>query len=323
MKSPSPIETPSDLVPVALSEGAQIAKELAETQKPRTVNMTDSELLLLPKTMTYVNLTEINEKHLQAPSRRKGNIQLSRLPSFIEYANRFKSDASIVLLAAEVEDNDITARARVVFNAPPKGAELDKAGHGDFTATYDFPVSKDLKTWLESNDRAMNQVTFASFIEDNSVDLADPHSVFGDNSYEAVAHLEKALQGKGADPITMVELSRGLEVRVKEQIKNFSRLPSGEVALQYTVEHEGTDGQPLKLPSWFVVNVPIFEGGPRHPFVVRLRYRVSEGRVTFSYVIYRLQATFDEALDMSAQLIKKETDLPLFEVELSATVGND
>lgn len=291
---------------VSITENEALAKVIAENIKPQVIDHEGKQFLVHPKNAEVTDLKELVEKYQPAPDRRVGLFQLGRTASLIDFANRYKGPDSIILAEGNVTKTSIEALVKVIFNAHPQGIDQTLAGHGDFLAEYRLPVSKELNSWLANNGKIMGQGDFALFIEDHVIDMADP--LFSDLAQD----LERVLAGRGADPITMLELSRGLEVRVNEQVKNQGRLQTGETQLVYSVEHAGTDGSPLKVPSWFLINVPVFEGDAQHIIPVRLRYRVKEGKVTWAYELFRIERTFDQAFADTLNVIQTQTGLPLF-----------
>lgn len=289
------------------TENQALADVLAENLKPQVINHHGIELLIHPENQSVTDLKEITEKYQEAPDRRKGNTRLGRTGSFIEFVNRYKTnDLSIIFARGLVSGHSIDASVQAVFNPHPAGEYQNVAGHGDFTASYQFPVSKEMGFWINKDGAYMNQGEFARFIEDRISDMIDP--LFSEHK----ADLERVLCGRAADPINMLELSRGLEVNVKEQVKNSGRLQSGEMQLTYSVEHDGADGQPLKVPSWFIINIPVFEGDKPYEIAVRLRYRIKDGAVSWAYELFRLEKTFDMAFNECVNFIQENTKLPVF-----------
>lgn len=291
-----------------LTETEALAKILGENTSPQVIGHDGKNFLVASQNAKVHDLKALVAPYQERPDRRKGVYHLSRTQSLIDFANRYKAEESYIKASGKVDGNSVEANAVVVFNPHPAGSDHNLAGHEDFKAVYNFPVSKELTSWLDANAKGMAQAEFAAFIEDHIIDMIDPQF------HELERDLEKVLSGHGADPITMLELSRGLEVRVNEHVKNQGRLQSGEQVLTFSVEHAGTDGQPLHIPSWFIINVPVFEGDAPHNIPVRLRYRVKEGRVTWFYELFRMERVFDTAFNTAVDRIQQETDLPVFMV---------
>jgi len=284
--------------------------------EPRIIEAKDgTQFLISNKEMNVEDVTKTTEKHLDAPRRRTGNTTLARLHSYIDFTNRYKSEDSIILVEGKVSKNTIQATALTLFNADPAGGDQLKAGHGDFKCDYKFPVSKELGAFVLKNGVGMSQADFALFLEDHISDMSSPNTdeqKSVDGTIDPFKSIERALGGKGADPITMLELARGLEVRVTETVTNQTKLASGEMSFKFSAEHGGVDGKPLNIPVWFLIRVPLFEGGAPIDIPVRLRYRVKEGTITWFYELYRMNEAFDKAFDDAVQFIKEKTELPVF-----------
>lgn len=283
--------------------------------EPRVVTKDGVDFLVHNNEMSVKDLTALTEKYAPAPRRRTGTTTLARLQSYIDFTNRHRNDDSIVLVEGTVDKNSIKAEALTIFNADPKGGDELKAGHSDFRCDYKFPISKELAAFIAKNGQRMSQSDFALFLEDHITDMASPYGVnLNGEITNDFSSIEKALGGKGADPITMLELSRGLEVRVTETVKNATKLQSGEMCLKYSTEHSNADGTPLTIPAWFLISLPLFEGGQPVDVPVRLRYRVTEGTAIWFYELYQMNKAFDAAFDQAVEYIKEQTELPVFVV---------
>jgi len=290
------------------TETEALAEILSKNQKTEVIKHDGKDYLVTSSDQKVTDLKALSDKYLPAPERRTGTFFMGRTQSLIDFVNRYKTDDSVLYAKGKVKDNTISADVRAIFNPHPEGSDDTKAGHGDFAAQYQFPIAKELQRWIENNAEVMDQQSFASFIEDNVSDMLDP--LFLDK--EKIEALTKFLGGKPADPIRMIELARGLEVRVNETVKNQGRLQSGEMQMVYSIEHNGTDGQPLVIPAFFIIGVPVFEGGEPYKIAVRLRYRVYAGKVSWSYELFKIEQTFDIAFNDALAEITKNTGLPLF-----------
>ena len=67
-------------------------------------------------------------------------------------------------------------------------------------------------------------------------------------------------------------------------------------ARQILVTVEDADGKPLKVPGAFLLGIPVFRGGDAYQLPVRLRYRVVQGSVQWSYELHQPQRILDHAL---------------------------
>ena len=71
----------------------------------------------------------------------------------------------------------------------------------------------------------------------------------------------------------MLELSRNLEIYSQESYRQKNKLSSDETELKFTSQHVDAGGKPIKIPDFFVIQLPLFDGGISERVLVRLRYR--------------------------------------------------
>lgn len=74
-----------------------------------------------------------------------------------------------------------------------------------------------------------------------------------------------------------------LQVNVESNVKNAQTLNSGEVSILFEEVHRDGAGAPLKVPNLFTIAIPVFYGGELYRIAARLRYRVSNAKITWSY----------------------------------------
>lgn len=239
------------------------------------------------------------------PERRKGSLTAYDLESFVAMTKRFKAENSVMFATDNFSDTSFNCALKSVLNFDPAGGDNKVADNGDHVVGYSFPVSEDLKAWLSKNKTPFNAKEFSEFLEEHIADLsvAKPDSMIPAFGGESPVF---------ATPSKIFELSRGIEVRVDEKVSNFFRNNDGSFNLQYTVENKDAAGNALKLPEWFCLNLPIFDGGAFYQLPVRLRFRVKEGNVTWSFEMYRKNDVFRHAFADACDEATKSTDLPLF-----------
>lgn len=245
------------------------------------------------------------EEMREKPKRRKGTLTAYDLESFVALTNGFKSENSVMFGTTSVTETSFTAALKSVLNFDPASPNNTEADNGDHVVGYAFPLSNELKVWLGKNKTPFNAKEFAEFLEDNIADLIIPKvdgfkTQFGDE------------RPAFASPSKIFELSRGIEVRVDEKVSNYFRNADGSFNLQYTQENKDAAGNALKLPEWFCLGVPVFDGGEVYQIPMRLKFRVKEGQVAWSFDMYRKNDTFNAAFADACDQATKETDLPLF-----------
>lgn len=250
------------------------------------------------------------------PDRRKGVSHHTRLPSFIDHVNRFKTSESAVFAKDDMTAPKITAvldyHEAVVFGGEglPEITNLDaEPAFCAHRSTYDFPLSPEWKTWMATNSKPMTQTDFAAFIEDHigDIDLAD----LEDLSEAAQAFVSK-VAGEMATPTKLIELSRGLAVYENSVVRETRNLSSGEGEILFQSEHVDADGKPLVVPNYFVICIPVLQQGEFYRMVARLRYRKSGGGLSFWYELWRPDLSFTDAFNEACETVKNQTGLPLF-----------
>ena len=120
------------------------------------------------------------------------------------------------------------------------------------------------------------------------------------------------LGGRVATPEKVFELSKGLAITENSQVENRVNLDSGEATIAFQAEHRDGTGQKVKVPNLFMIAIPVFRNGPAYLMAVRLRYRLSAGKLTWAVSIARMDEAFDHAFHEAAEQARAGTELPLF-----------
>lgn len=228
--------------------------------------------LLVPSGIQRIPIheSEVDEAR-GAPRRRKGTIQVLSIEAFIDLVNRHKSDSTVVY------SNDSRTEFVAVHNdhLPSACAE---PGFRDHRILYAGQLSEEWRSWMGGDGKGMDQSSFAAHLEDHVLDLLDPTSI-GPETQKIV----DALGVSVACPAVLRGLARDLSVRIKQQVREARNLATGETQVVFASEHATEDGRPLLVPGAFVIGIPVFEHGPLYALVARLRYRISNGTIVWSY----------------------------------------
>lgn len=242
----------------------------------RTVGPDSAPFVTLPLNHKVTTL----EFMLPAPLRPKGNTTLNDVGSFIMLVNALKNSAT------RLYGNLLNPSFKAVFNDTSCPA---LPGWGDHTATYLCPLSAEWILWNKSSGLKMTQEQFAQFIEDNLPDLVAPPAA------------------------EMLEISRSLEAKKKVDFSSGVRLANGANELTYTEEISGTAGKGrFTVPEEFTIGIPVLEGGARYSVTSRLRYRITEGKLTMWHELIRPQKVLEHAVNETRTLIQEQTGLPFF-----------
>ncbi|MFA5186372.1 MAG: DUF2303 family protein [Patescibacteria group bacterium] len=258
--------------------------------------------------MTVHAVKSFLDEYRVAPEAVEGTARLHDLNSFIAHVNRFKESGSSLFMDAGTNSNSPTLIA--VFDYSPN---REQPRWGTHVAKYVFPLSDEWIAWMEANGRLMSQAKFADFVEDRLMDVIDP-STDGPNGGpgELGALLAQATGIVYATPLKLLELSRGLMLRVEHTVGEVRNLATGEAQLMFTEQHTDAQGQPLRMPTGLVIGIPVFKNGDRHRIPARLRYRKDGTKLVFWYELYRASSVFDFAIRDACEVARAATSLPLY-----------
>lgn len=263
-----------------------------------------AEVLLVPQGYTVESIKRHLDEYRTKPARRRGTAKFTELASFTEWVNRFKDEAHSAIFADRSNEAAPKLIAVIDYN---ERTYTGAPRFGQHRAEYPFPLADEWKTWKERDAKPFDQQAFAEFIESHVGDVIDPAGAGA-----AALEFQSNLGCTFAAPGKLLELSRGLEVRVGAHVKQAVKLESGESQLTYHEEHKDTGGAPIKIPSAFIIGVSVFRNGPLYQVPVRLRYRAGGGSITWFYELYRDDAVFDDAFREACEMATEETKLPLF-----------
>jgi hypothetical protein len=248
------------------------------------------------------------EYYRMFPQHKEGQAQAQTFESFCALTLRHKTDDSVIFADMTWTAPSLTA---IVDYHENKSAGL--AANGKHRIHYAFPLSEEWKKWTKMNGEPMKQQDFAWFLEDRILEVSSP--IDADMAYEQQFNTKIALASH------LVELSRGLNIRVDSTVKNAHTLQTGETSIQFEETHTDAAGQPLKVPGLFMLYIAPFFMGEKVRIPVRLRYRVVGGKILWFYDIYRPDLFITEHVRNTLAEARAKTELPTFEgrPEMSAS----
>lgn len=260
-------------------------------------------LVVVPHGKKVLDLKPYFDQYRIRPERKRGTATLTTIESFIAHTNRFKDGESAIYLD---DMNDRAPKLIGVLDYHEKGP--GHARFGEHRGVYAFPLSEEWKAWTGKDGEEMPQAMFAAFLEDRIPDILAPGSV-GKKTQDFAA--SAGIQF--AAPARLLELSRGLSIKVDTQVAQHVNMSTGESQLIFKEEHTSDGGaSSVKVPSGFAIQIPVVKNGPVYQIPVRLRYRVSSGRVLWKFALYRTDLIFDEMIGEAVVRVEKETELPVF-----------
>lgn len=166
--------------------------------------------------------------------------------------------------------------------------EADLAARRKATCNHQLVWSKEIEPWRAIEGKGLSQIAFAEFIQDHELEFLKPLSS------------------------EMLTMASQFEATSSARFSSKHNLTTGEIDLSYKLENQeqGT----VKVPDVFTIGVPVFKGGPVYELAVRLRYRVRDNAVTFSFKFKNLDRVVDDAWKAVVTQIRAADLAPVFEV---------
>ncbi len=262
-------------------------------------------------------------QQLLKPFQRKGTAKLTTVKSLIEWANRFKGTGSVLYAQNDAASPSLTciadyheAGAATIdyYSADPT------ARHCHHRAVYNFPLSKQWQAWLKVSGQAQSGVEMGVFLEDNILDVIDPHlqltspGIAGAEATEAdlrLIDIARRLEGSYGTGAQLLGMAKSFTVNETADYTVANNLTTGEHTIQVKSEHIDGTGQPIRVPKLFLIAIPVFENGPAYRLPVRFQYRKSGPTVKFILTLHDPKHAKDHAFDEAASHAATETGLPI------------
>jgi uncharacterized protein YfdQ (DUF2303 family) len=175
--------------------------------------------------------------------------------SFIDYVNRYKTGNT--MLFADVDDASAAITAIIDYHDPAKLAE--RCAH---KCVFETTETQEWKTWMAANRKAMSQLDFATWLEENMALFNNPDA-----------------KPTGAE---LLELVLSLEGKQHVNFTSTQRLDSGRNRLDYDEEvtlkgSTTTKNGAIELPRELIAGIAPFVGAIKYAVRARLKYRI-QGR---------------------------------------------
>jgi uncharacterized protein YfdQ (DUF2303 family) len=263
-------------------------------------------VLSVPEGKTLQGVKVFLDEYLQAPERHRGTSVHETLESFIEHVNLFKIEGRTSIFGTTDGSGSLVAvydyhnRETTSFNE-----------HGSL---YNPKPSPEWVKWMAQNGSPMSQVMFAAFVEDVALDFIHPPAEAKNDGDKVLMSIARTLNAKYATPAQMMDLSRGIKVHENAQATSAYDLSTGSQTVEYNVENTAKtkEGNKLSVPGLFLIGIPVFLGGDLYRLPVRLRFRLSGGRVEWFYQLYRPEQYARDAFDHMFGKAAEETGLTVY-----------
>lgn len=216
------------------------------------------------------------EQYAPNPRTAKGVFAFTRADSFVEYVNRHKSGAELLL---GTDDGAFTC----YFDAHAPGSP----GWHQHVASFALKATPAWRAWQAANGKAMNNIEFAEFLEDRIGEIASPPA---------------------AD---LFELTRTLKVKTDVDFASGYKLHDGQVTLTFneTINASARGGE-VSVPESLALVIKPFEGTAPVQLTARFRFRARDGKATFMFVLGEEAVRVrEEGVALAVELIESATNL--------------
>ncbi|MBT9557869.1 MAG: DUF2303 family protein [Myxococcales bacterium] len=288
---------------------AEFERIFGQRRTAYTLDTKAGQVLVTPSgvgTNTVELVDQLDDTRRQdGPLRPRTTLKVYTLAAFLVALDRYYQEDRTVVYAdtlsgapalEAVFDDDQLFEALVGCGADlPEHRKRPLTGWREHRARYEFPLSDEWRAWVGSAGKPMDQATFATWLEDRVLDVVDP---IGTN--DVTRDLAEQLRVTMASPSKLLDLSRGLAVKVEETIHQVVLLDSGETQMQWKTEHKDELGERIRVPNGFAIAIPVFVGGPTVEVLVRLRYKASGGKVNWRVEPIRLRKALEQSVQTAA-----------------------
>jgi uncharacterized protein YfdQ (DUF2303 family) len=239
-----------EAAPLALV--GDLAARLAESEVDAVYEAPGLAVLVNGRTLDW-------RDKLDRPTRRRGQVILSDVESFVAYVGRFGT--ADTLLYASLEDEQITA----VLNDHPEfsggGADDALGGRRDDVAALRLQVTEDWRMIVQHSGQMLPQRRFAELIEDLAHTVVRP------------------------DSATMLEIASTLNVRQNIDFASRVRTQSGDVEFRFEQTSDARAGRDarVEIPPLIAFSAPIWIGSPQVVIEARLRFHGSSEGASMGY----------------------------------------
>lgn len=227
------------------------------------------EFLICPSNMLSKEITPPNAPDVLMPKLVTQHVKLQTVESLITYVNRFKNFDSA--LFADIDEN--TIQAIIDYHKMPgaNGGDpehsTDHDAHATLTkhlATLVLPFSQEWSTWSDADESLMSHRDFASFLEENQIDITNP---------------------PGGD---LLELCRDLQVI--NNVNFSSSVRSGDYnTISFNKESDAMSKGEVQLPLSITLSIPVYFGEPPVPVTAFMRRKIDDGRLLLGYKLSRAE----------------------------------
>lgn len=194
--------------------------------------------------------------------------------SLAAYLDRFQRPETIAF------SNRVKAEIKAVIDHHDH--ETDAPSHGGHVARFCAQKTPQYQRWSGIHGKSMTQVAAGLFLEERAIDVKSP------------------------DPATIMDMVMQFDALKKVTFKQSTRLHDGQRQFQYLEENEARGN--VTLPERIEIFVPVFEGQDPDVIPVRVKYRIEDGSLRFSFEIHDKELVEQIAFERCEDALQNDTD---------------
>lgn len=219
------------------------------------------------------------------PSRKRGVVTFATVEGFCRYVKAHCGPGTIILCAKG--DGALQMRAVLDGHEPNRDGLPGLPGWKEHVAACHLVRTSAFMAWQKAHEKVMSQAEFAEFVENRSLDFREPSA--------------------GA----MLELAQTLEMKKGVSFRAGYRVQNGQTQLRHEEQIEAKAGEKdtLDVPGLFTVGIRVFEGLEAYKLRVALRYRITDGKLTFRCTLMDLDALMDGIFDETSLKVLEATGI--------------
>lgn len=210
------------------------------------------------------------------PNRVRQDLRFRDTDSLAAYLNIFQTTSS--LLFSRPAEFNITAI--VDYHASAKAPS-----HCDHRATFCAQFDAAYTAWQAMHGKPISQTQAGAFLEERAVDVTVP------------------------DAAAIMDMVMTFDAVKKVNFRSSERLRDGQRQFSYVEENEVRGA--ITLPESITIGVPVFEGMPPDQIRLRMKYRITEGSLTFIFEIHDKAGVERKAFERCEAALLGEMQKPL------------
>lgn len=255
-----------------------------------------AQFVTMPDGMIVHDLRPMLDMLRKHPRRRTGTMQVHTLADLCAVTVRFAAPGATTCYVNidRAGAGDVTTH----FNHDAPEAQ-GEPGHGDFRAVHTVQPSPAWLAWTGAAGKWMNQADFAQFIDSRMMDLTDAPL---DNA--ALQSIADRLFTRFSTAAAVMTASRGLSLKLDQDVTSIVNTDSGEVSLAFAEKHTKQAGA-VDVPRLFAVAMPVWVSTRKYVVPIRLRYRASAQGVVWAVEPLGVEEALESAtLDVVGTIVE-------------------